>query len=129
MSVDAELCGFEIRGQRTLGVKVRNTSAAPIKNLTLMFEWENEKPQPCPDGSRTEGGGTALYPATVPCHTLPPGGERVYYLDVDYLEKEVIGRVAALSPERYWVEIQIEGQTVCRIPGNLIGGVLDGLGL
>lgn len=50
MSVDAELCDIERRGQRrTLGLKVRNTSPEPIAGLNVLFEWENEQHQPNPD--------------------------------------------------------------------------------
>jgi hypothetical protein len=128
MSVFTELCGIERSQQRrTLGLKVRNTSDESIADLGVVFEWENEQHQPNPDGSTTVGGGSVLYSTTVSKAPLAPGEERIFYVNERYLEDEMLGRVAALSPERYWLSVLSGEQEIARIGGNLVGGVLDGL--
>jgi hypothetical protein len=130
MSVELEPCGIERPNQRrTFGLKVRNTSSSPIDGLSAAFEWENERHQPNPDGSRTAAGGTLLRALHGLSGPLAPGDERVFYIDERYLEEEVMGRIAALSSERYWVAVRSGEQELARYPGNLVGGVLEGLGL
>jgi hypothetical protein len=130
MSVEVELCGIERRGKpRTLGARVQNISPRPISSMSVRLEWENEQPQPPAAMTRTAGGGTSLHSTTRFVGVLLPGERHIFYLDENYLRQELLGRVASLSPERYWIAVMSGEQELARVPGNLIGGVLDGLGV
>jgi hypothetical protein len=106
---------------------VRNNSPDRIPNLFVIFQWENENPQPHPDGTRTASGGTPLAPMTRFKGTLEKDQEQIFCLDEKYQQEQVLGRVAALSPERYWVSIFSGGQEIHCVDGSLVGAVLEGL--
>jgi hypothetical protein len=131
MTVDLEPCGIERIGKkRTFGLKVRNGSKTPIPELILTFNCDNENPESCPDGSMTLGIGTALHALRDGKEfrgTLEPGQEHIFYLDENFLHDRVLSRVAALSPERYWVAVLSGDKEIARYDGRLFGGVLDGL--
>src|SRR4051812_25403742 len=102
MSVLTLLSSFQRPGKpTTLGLTILNASSDLIANLVVTFRWQNERPQRSNDGSYINDGAIAfncVRPAKTP---LKPLEERMFYLNEEYLAKEVLGRVAALSPERY----------------------------
>jgi hypothetical protein len=79
--------------------------------------------------TRIAGGGTLLRSTTTFTGVLAPGERHTFYLDETYLQQKLLGRVATLSPERYWIAVVSGEQEITRVPGNVIGGVMDGLGL
>ena len=130
MTVEFEPCGIERPGKpRTLGMKVTNTSAEAIPFVTVMVQWENEQPQPSGSNINTHGGGTMLKALGIFHGTLGPRQSQVFYVDEKYVRDELLGRVAALSTERYWIAALSGDREIGRYRGGLIASVLEGLGL
>jgi hypothetical protein len=116
-------------GQRTLAVRVTSEWDRPIPKFSLSIDFEHETPQPERLGNvpaQSLGGSEAMFRPMRPT----VGGGLWPRVPVEYiLDPRVLpvlrSRVAALSPERYWISLRTDGYEFDRIDGQTVGAFLE----
>jgi hypothetical protein len=130
LSLDARLEAYQRPGRRkTLLVVVRNTGDVPAPNLSAHWVYRNETPQAMQVGTVPAWGISGSLRLASPSSfkgTLSPGQEVSFLLEEDFLES-LLGQVAALSPERYWIAVASGQFEVRRIDGRIAGDFLERL--
>jgi hypothetical protein len=130
VSLDAGLEAYQRPGQcKTLLVVIKNTADVPVPKLSVHWVTRNETPQPMKVGSVAAaelGEKLRLSRPSSFTGTLRVGQEVPFLLD-EWALHPLLGQVAALSPERYWITIASGGFEVLRIDGRVVGDFLENL--
>lgn len=120
-------------GERTFAVELHNSWHEQIPKISLASCWENETPQevrgfPAKMAVQDLGGSDMAFSRMTPIglDSLPINYPIVFLYAMNFLET-LQSRIAALSPERYWISLRTEGYEFDRIPGAELAALLDTL--
>jgi hypothetical protein len=127
---------WDLRSGKELVVEVENPTQAVIDRLYVLWQYTGDSPD-IPDApiqsaiSRLQesGGNTIFEPQAAgdesSLSTDLASGERCRFNARIETVRQMLDRMAALSPAQYWISIQAQGAELARIPGLELKTFLD----